>query len=34
VWLFHCPVLREEEFMEGHYGDEYGEYCRKVRRYL
>lgn len=34
VWLFHRQVLREEEFLRGHYGREYEEYCRKVRRYL
>jgi len=34
TWLFHRQILREEEFMKGHYGDEYQEYCRHVRRYL
>jgi protein-S-isoprenylcysteine O-methyltransferase Ste14 len=34
TWLFHRQILREEEFMKGHYGDEYREYCRHVRRYL
>lgn len=34
VWLFHRQVLREEEYMKGHYGADYAEYCRKVRRYL
>jgi len=34
AWLFHRQVLREEEFLQKHYGKEYQEYCRKVRRYL
>ena len=34
VWLFHRQVLREEEHMAKHYGEEYQEYCQKVRRYL
>ena len=34
VWLFHRQVLREEEYMKEHYGADYAEYCRKVRRYL
>ena len=33
-WLFHRQVLREEEFMRQHYGQEYAEYRRRVRRYL
>lgn len=33
-WLFHRQVLREEEFMRRHYGHEYAEYCRRVRRYV
>lgn len=33
-WLIHRQVLREEDFMRGHYGQEYAEYCRRVRRYL
>jgi protein-S-isoprenylcysteine O-methyltransferase Ste14 len=33
-WLFNRQVLREEEFLKKHYGDEYREYCSKVRRYL
>lgn len=32
--LFHRQVLREEAFLRRHYGREYEEYCRKVRRYL
>ncbi len=27
-------VLREEKFLQAHYGMEYTEYCRRVRRYL
>jgi protein-S-isoprenylcysteine O-methyltransferase Ste14 len=34
IWLLHRQVLREEEFLKGHYGEEYGEYCKRVRRYL
>ena len=30
----HRQVLREEKFLKSHYGAEYDEYCRKVRRYL
>ena len=34
VWLFHRQVLREEDYLKQHYGAEYTEYCRRVRRYL
>lgn len=34
IWLFHRQVLREEEYLKKHYGKEYLEYCRRVRRYL
>lgn len=34
IWLFHRQVLREEEFLENHYGREYAEYCQRVRRYI
>ena len=34
VWLFHRQVLREEEFLQQHYGREYSQYCAQVRRYL
>jgi protein-S-isoprenylcysteine O-methyltransferase Ste14 len=34
VWLFHRQVLREEEFLKKRYGNEYSEYCGRVRRYL
>jgi len=30
----HRQVLREEAFLKKHYGDEYMNYCKKVRRYL
>ena len=30
----HRQVLREEQFLASHYGGEYEEYRRKVRRYL
>jgi protein-S-isoprenylcysteine O-methyltransferase Ste14 len=33
-WLFHHQVLREEEFLSKRYGQEYTEYCDRVRRYL
>ena len=33
-WLFHRQVLREEEFLKRQYGQEYVDYCRRVRRYL
>jgi protein-S-isoprenylcysteine O-methyltransferase Ste14 len=34
AWLIHRQVLREEEFMRGHYGEAYADYCNRVRRYL
>lgn len=34
TWLFHRQVLREEEYLREHYGAEYEEYFRRVRRYL
>jgi protein-S-isoprenylcysteine O-methyltransferase Ste14 len=34
TWLFHRQVLREEDFMRRHYGQEYSDYCLRVRRYL
>jgi protein-S-isoprenylcysteine O-methyltransferase Ste14 len=34
TWLFHRQVLREEAFLRTHYGQEYLEYCHRVRRYL
>jgi protein-S-isoprenylcysteine O-methyltransferase Ste14 len=32
--LFHRQVLREEGFMRDHYGQEYLQYCQRVRRYV
>lgn len=32
--LIHRQVLREEEFLRGHYGEAYEAYCGQVRRYL
>ena len=34
VLLFHRQVLREEGFMRQQYGEDYAEYCRRVRRYV
>jgi protein-S-isoprenylcysteine O-methyltransferase Ste14 len=34
VCLFHRQVLREEEYLKKHYGKEYLEYSKRVRRYL
>ena len=34
IWLFHRQVLREEDYLMGHYGAEYLEYCKRVRRYF
>jgi len=34
VPIIHRQVLREEKFMKNHYGEQYAEYCKKVRRYL
>ena len=33
-WLFHRQVLREEAFLKEHYGEEYQDYCNRVRRYF
>ena len=30
----HRQVLREEKFLKQQYGEQYKEYCKKVRRYL
>ncbi len=32
--VIHRQVLREEEFLKRHYGKDYLDYCRRVRRYL
>ena len=34
IWLFHRQVLREEDYLKQYYGNEYLEYCDRVRRYL
>jgi protein-S-isoprenylcysteine O-methyltransferase Ste14 len=34
TWLFHRQVLREEEYLSSRYGQEYAEYCSRMRRYL
>ena len=34
IWLFHRQVLREEAYLRSHYGQQYSEYCDRVRRYL
>jgi protein-S-isoprenylcysteine O-methyltransferase Ste14 len=34
IWLFHRQVLREEEYLQQHYGKEYSDYSNRVRRYL
>jgi protein-S-isoprenylcysteine O-methyltransferase Ste14 len=34
IWLFHRQVLREEQYLRSHYGQQYSEYCNRVRRYL
>ena len=32
--IIHRQILREERFLSSHYGTDYDDYCRKVRRYL
>jgi protein-S-isoprenylcysteine O-methyltransferase Ste14 len=34
IWLFHRQVLREEDYLKQHYGNEYLEYCDRVSRYF
>jgi protein-S-isoprenylcysteine O-methyltransferase Ste14 len=34
IALFHRQVLREEGFLRQRYGQEYTQYCSRVRRYL
>jgi protein-S-isoprenylcysteine O-methyltransferase Ste14 len=34
AWLFHRQVLREEAFLRQEYGQEFAEYCGRVRRYV
>jgi protein-S-isoprenylcysteine O-methyltransferase Ste14 len=33
-WLFHRQVALEEAYLRDHYGAEYLDYCKRVRRYL
>lgn len=32
--LVHRQVLREEDYLRGHYGPAYRDYCHRVRRYV
>jgi protein-S-isoprenylcysteine O-methyltransferase Ste14 len=32
--IVHRQIIREEKFMKKHYGEQYVEYCERVRRYL
>ena len=34
VCLIHRQVLREEDYLKKHYGQEFLEYCNRVRRYF
>ena len=34
AWLFHRQVLREEDFLRKHHGQEFAVYCDRVRRYF
>ena len=34
AWAIHRQIIREEKFLADHYGEEYGAYKKKVRRYL
>jgi protein-S-isoprenylcysteine O-methyltransferase Ste14 len=34
IGLFHRQILREENYLGEHYGEEYRAYCKRVRRYL
>lgn len=34
IWLFHRQVLREEDYLKKHYGQEYADYCNRVKRYI
>ncbi len=34
MWLFHRQVVREEVYLQEHYGQQYVEYSRRVRRYF
>jgi len=32
--IVHRQIINEEKFLKKHYGKEYEEYCKKVRRYI
>ena len=34
IIMIHRQILREEKFLKNHYGSEYDEYCKNVRRYI
>jgi len=34
MWLFHRQVKREEQYLAKRYGQEYTDYCLRVRRYF
>ena len=34
ILMIHRQIIREEKFLKEHYGIEYNEYCKKVRRYI
>lgn len=34
IGLLHRQVLREEDYLGQHYGEEYRAYCKRVQRYL
>ena len=34
IGLFHRQVVREEDYLGQHYGEEYRAYCKRVQRYL
>ena len=34
IGLFHRQVLREEDYLKVHYGQEYSDYCNRVKRYF
>lgn len=34
IWTFNRQVLKEEKFLLAQYGEDFTNYCKKVRRYL
>ncbi|MCL2184949.1 MAG: hypothetical protein FWB86_03720 [Treponema sp.] len=34
IIIIHRQIIREEKFLISHYGSEYEDYCKKVRRYV